>query len=316
MAGTVVSTKTGLALQIYAKTIASINAKNVFKEMCTVATITGGYSHRFNVMGTGIDTDVTSFALGDNPDLTQLSVNKRDITVDRTMTSRKKIDNWERKAANFDMVSAAVEQNATSMAIKIDKMVVATLDAAMLEGQLLAQDGSGKVVQDTAGNVNIAGYASLSGAEAKGDAILEALFSAGSVLDGKDQVGKQRYFVTSPAYYDKLVQSQKAVNRDFNSGNNGSIAMGNVLEIDGVKILKSNHIVATGLDSQAQGEALEGKTVIGWVLTEDVVGITELIGVNTDEWEEKKEKALYCDVEYAAGFGVLNPASLVAVTIS
>jgi len=309
----VVTTKTGLALQIYAKTIAGFERKNVFRELCSVQTIMAGFSHRFNVMGTGIDTDVTSFALGDNPDDNQLSVNKRDITVDRTLTSRKKIDNWERKAANFDMVSAAVDQNSTSMAIKVDKLCVAQLDAAMLEVQLLAEDGSGKVVQDTAGVVDNAVINSGSTSEAKGDALLEAIFAAGSILDGKDQVGEQRYFVAAPTWYDKLVLSTKGVNNDYNTGNNGSIADGKILTVDTTMILKSNNLTVTGLDCQATDKALDGKTLVGWFFTKDVVGITELIGVNTDEWEEKKEKAYYTDVEYAAGFGVLNPASLVAI---
>lgn len=313
MAQAVVTTKTGLALQIYARTIAAMERKNVFKETCTVQTITAGFSHRFNVMGTGIDTDVTSFALGALPDETQLSVNKRDITVDRTLTSRKKIDNWEKKAANFDMVSAAVDQNATSMAIKIDKLCVAQFDAAMLEAQLLAEDGSGKVVQDSAGVVDNAVINTGTTVEAKGDALMEAIFAAASILDSKDQVGEQRYFACEPSHYDKLVLSKKGVNADYNTGNNGSIMEGNVLKIDNVTIVKSNNITTTGLASQAVGKALEGKTLAGWFYTKDVVGITELIGVNTDEWEEKKEKAYYCDVEYAAGFGVLNPASLVAI---
>jgi ribosomal protein S8E len=304
----VVSTKTGLALQIYAKTIAAVERKNVFKELCTVQTIMSGFSHRFNVMGTGIDTDVSSFALGSNPAETQLSVNKRDITVDRTLTSRKKIDNWEKKAANFDMVSAAVDQNATSMAIKIDKLVVAELNTAMGEAQLLAEDGSGKVVQDSAGEVTDTVIGTGTTAEAKGDALLEAMFAAGSVLEGKDQVGKQRYFVTSPTMYDKLVLSKKGVNADYNSGANGSIAEGNVLTIDGVQILKSNNL------DTAPSNISVGTTLAGWFFTEDVIGITELIGLNTTEWEEKKEKCYYTDVEYAAGFGVLNPASLVAIT--
>lgn len=308
----VVSTKTGLALQIYAKTIAAFEKRNVFKELCTVQTITSGFSHRFNVMGSGIDTDVDTFALGGTPAESQLSVNKRDIVVTRTITSRKKIDNWERKAANFDMVSAAVEQNSTSMAIKVDKLVLAQLDAAMMEGQLLAEDGSGKVVQDTAGVVTV-DLTGITSAEAKGDEYISALFRAGGILNEKDQIGKARYFVTTEEIFEYLVQSKKGVNSDYNRGNNGSIMDGNIFKINDIAILTSNHIVSTGLSSQASGEALDGKTLKGWLLTEDVVGITELIGLNTTEWEEKKEKAYYTDVEYACGMGVLNPASLVAI---
>jgi len=312
----IVSTKTGLALQIYAKTIAAFNTKNVFKELFTTQTITAGFSHRFNVMGVGIDTDVSATTLGGAIAESQISVNKRDVIVDRTIVSRKKIDNWERKAANFDMVAAAVDQNSTSMAIKVDKLCLAQLDAAMLEPQLLAEDGSGKVVQDTAGFVDMAGYAVLATAELKGDAILEAIFAMGSVLDEKDQFGKTRYLALAPSYYDKLVLSKKGINNDYNSGSNGSIKDGNILSVDGSKIVKTNHLQGTGLASQAVGKPLAGKTVVGWYFTEDVVGITELIGINTTEWEERKEKAYYTDVEYACGMGVLNPASLVALTIS
>jgi hypothetical protein len=308
-----VSTKTGLALQIYAKTIAAFETKNVFKELCTTQTITSGFSHRFNVMGSGIDTDVNSFALGATPTESQLSINKRDIVVTRTLTSRKKIDNWERKAANFDMVSAAVDQNATSMAIKVDKLALGQLDAAMLEAQLLAEDGSGKVVQDTAGVVNV-DLTGLTTPESIGDIYVSALFRAGGILNEKDQVGKARYFVTSEEVYESMVQSKKGVNSDYNRGNNGSIMDGNIFKINDIAILTSNHIKSTGLASQATGKALNGKVLKGWLLTEDVVGITELIGLNTTEWEEKKEKAYYTDVEYACGMGVLNPASLVAIT--
>jgi len=101
----------------------------------------------------------------------------------------------------------------------------------------------------------------------------------------KAQVGKQRYFGCSPSHYDKLVLSKKGINADYNTGNNGSIAEGNVLKVDNVTIVKSNYLTTTGLASQAVGKALEGKTLAGWFYTEDVVGITELIGVNTDEWE-------------------------------
>lgn len=313
MATNVVTTKTGLALEIFAKTIAGFETKNVFLELVTKQTITGGYSHRFNVEGIGIDTDVNNTVLDTDIPTSQISINKRDIVVDRTLVSRKKIDNWERKAANFDMVATAVRQNSSSMAIKVDKLIINQLDQAMLAAQLLAEDGSGKVVQDTAGVVQNAAINSGATSEAKGDAILEAMFAAGSILDGKDQTDEQRYFVTAPSHYDKLVLSQKAVNRDYNSGNNGSIADGNVLKVDNTIILKSNNLTVTGLASQAVSEPLNGMTLVGWFFTKDVIGVTELIGMNTDSWEEKKEKVYYTDVEYAIGVGILNPASLVAI---
>jgi len=312
MADAVVSTKTGLALEIYAKTISSFERKNVFKELCTVQTITSGFMHRFNVMGTGDDADVTTVALGGEIATSQLSINKRDIIVDRTIDSRKKIDNWERKSANFDMVKTAVEQNAQAMARKVDKLILNEIDQTMLQPQLLAEDGSGKVVQDTSGVVIHDGLKDAD-TEVRGDAILEAIFKAGSILNRKDRTDKQRYVVMTPELYADLVLSKKAINADYNSGNNGSIKDGNVFKINDFTILTSNNIQTLGLACQDENKPLDGKTLSAWVLTEDVIGITELIGLNTDEWEDKKDKCYYVDVEYACGVGTLDPSSLVAI---
>ena len=314
MANDVVSSKTGLALEIYAKTLSAFNRKNVMKELCTVQTIQNGYMHRFYVNGVGTDSDVDSdFQLGDTIDTSQLSIAKKDIVVERTMVVRKRIDNWEKKAATFDMVKTAVEQNAQAMATKIDKKIFEQLDIAVDSPELKDSDDN-KVIQPQSGVVTHNGMKDAS-SSVRGDAVLEAIFSAGAFLSSNDRTGKQRYAVVSPQLYADLVLSQKAVNADYNPGNNGSIKDGKVLRINDTIILTSNNIQETGLKSQEDGHRLHGKIVKGWVLTEDVVGITELIGLTTDEWEDKKEKCLYLDVEYAAGFGVLDQTSLVALVV-
>ena len=309
-----VATKTGLSLEIYAATVARFAEVNVFKEICTVQTISGGYSGRFDVRGGGDSSSIKQLALGGEPAKSGLNLNKRNIEVERTFYDRKFIDNWEKKAVHFSLVEVAVEENADAMAEFVDEKILEQLDATMDMGQLLAEDGSGRVVQDTASVVDISAlYSAATNTEEKGDALLEGMFKAGAALNRKKQKGKQRYAAFTPELYTELVLSKKALNGDYNDGSNGSIKEGNVLAINNNKIITSNNIETTGLVSQGVGNALEGKTLAGWVLTEDVIGITEFGDIETDYWEEKKDKGIYVDIDYAFGVGTLNPASLVAI---
>ena len=308
-----VATKTGLALEVYAKTIARFAEVNVFKELCTTQTINGGYSGRFDVRGGGTSSNIRQHALGATPTNTGLALNKRNIEVERTFYDRKFIDNWEKKAIHFSLLEVAVEENADSMAEFVDEKVLEQIDATMDLPQLLAEDGSGRVVQDTATVITNTVIGTGGTAEAIGDAILEAAFEAGSALNRKKQKGKQRVLALTPELYTKLVLSQKALNADYNDGSNGSIKEGNVLMINNMKIITSNNIKTTGLVSQGVGKALDGLTLAGWVFTEDVIGITEFGAIETSHWEEKKDKGIYVDIDYAFGTGSLNPASLVAI---
>ena len=72
-----VATKTGLSLEIYAATVARFSEVNVFKEICTVQTISGGYSGRFDVRGGGDSSSIKQLALGGEPAKSGLNLNKR-----------------------------------------------------------------------------------------------------------------------------------------------------------------------------------------------------------------------------------------------
>lgn len=342
-----VSSKSGLALEVYGATITRFEEVNVFKELCTVKGITGGYSQRFDIRGGGSSDSIKQLAIGTAPSHSGLNLNKMNIEVERLFYDRKFIDNQERKQIHFSLLEVAVEENADAMAEFVDEQVLNQIDISMLKPQVLAEDGSGRVTQDTATIIDVSTeYASATTVEEEGDVVLEAMFKAGSALNRKKQKGKQRYMVLAPEVYTKLVLSKKALNGDYNDGSNGSIKMGNVLEINNMKIITSNAIpnpadaserfAFTGSTgdvyygtSNTKGvstytgdprtttistpTSAEGKEVIGFVLTEDVIGLTELSAIETDQWEEKKDKGWYVDIEYAFGLGTLNPASLVAI---
>lgn len=294
----VISTKDALALKIYAETLSAFERKNVLMELLTKQTIENGKSAQFIVNGVGDDADVATHALGALQTGTQMVMDERTIVVERPIYIRKELDQFEEKIQNANMRMMITGQNGGALAKKIDKRLFTELDVCFGTAGVGSQVGAGSVV-----NASISGGAT---AEAKGDAILDAIFAGLAIMNGKDITEEQVYFVTDNTNYYNLLQSQKAVNRDFNAGDNGSIADGNVFRIGDVMILRSNNLVKTG-NTNATG------TVQGWLFTKDCVGIVELMGMSTKEWFDDDYDFTVMKAQTTLGFGTLNPDALVCV---
>ena len=315
-----ITTKSGLALKIYAETLASFERKNIFMELITKQTIQNGKSAQFIVNGRGTENAINAttglpettgvintHTLGGNQrdGSSQMVVTERTILTERPIFVRKQLDNYEEKMAHYNIRSMITGQNGSSMANFLDKRVLVELDLATTAVATDTQYASGAVFNTliTTGTTS----------EAKGDAIVDAIFAGLSILDGKDQIGEQRYFVTSNTHYYNLLLSQKAINRDFNAGDNGSIADGNVFRIGDTIILRSNNL-ADALAPNAIAVSGQGNTLAGYLFTRDVIGMVELMGLQTKEWFDDDYDETVMKAQLAMGCDVLNPGSLVAIT--
>ena len=203
-----ITTKSALALTVYAETLASFERKNIFMELITKQTITSGKSAQFIVNGRGAEAtidpatglpsgtagvaggEVQTHTLGANQrdGASQMVVTERTILTERPIFVRKQLDNYEEKMAHYNIRSMITGQNGSTMANFVDRRVLVELDLATTATATDTQYASGAVF-----NTLITTGAT---AEAKGDAIVEAIFAGASILDGKDQIGEQRYFVT------------------------------------------------------------------------------------------------------------------------
>lgn len=320
-----VTTKEGLALKVYAETLAAFERKNVFMELITKQTITNGKAAQFIVNGRGADStisattglptgtagatggEVQTHALGANQrdGASQMVVTERTILTERPLFVRKQLDNYEEKMAHYNIRSMITGQNGSTMSNFLDRRILVELDLATAAAATDTQYASGAVFETliTTGST----------AEAKGDAIVSALFAALAIVDGKDQIGEQRYFVTNNTNYYNLLLSQKAVNRDFNAGDNGSIADGNVFRIGDTIILRSNNL-SDALAPNATTVSGQGDTLSGYLFTRDVIGMVELMGLQTKEWFDNDYDETVMKAQLAMGCDVLNPGSLVAIT--
>jgi hypothetical protein len=86
----------------------------------------------------------------------------------------------------------------------------------------------------------------LASASPTGNSLVASVFAAAQTMDEKDVGPNDRYLVCRPAEYYTLIQSDRAINHDWNVGASGgpagSYRSGQITELAGFKILKSNHI--------------------------------------------------------------------------
>lgn len=323
-----ITRKSDLELELYAETLAEFQRKNVFMELITKKTITQGKSTQFIVdsdkdavqrinAATGLPEDTTGVGAVDGfvnthanganqrDGASDIYINERTIVVERPIFVRKQYNAFEEKVAHYDGRSIITGQVARSMSNYLDRRILVELDQAVGAAATTTQYASGSVYNSAIG----AGAT----AEAKGDALLDAIFAGNAILDGKDQIGEERYFVTTNTNYYNLLQSQKAVNRDFNAGDNGSIATGNVFRIGDVTILRSNNI-SDALAVNACGISGEGTNMVGYLFNKRVIGMVELMGLQTKSWFDDDYDETVFKAQLAGGWDVLNPGSLVTVT--
>jgi hypothetical protein len=331
-----IASRENLALKIYAETLASFKRKNVFMDLVTKQTINAGKSAQFIVDTRGVDADVENIVAGtagtvgansmdagvvrthklgvDSRTLaSDVLIGERTITVERPKIIRKNIDDFDAQIVPYNTRAIATGQMGSSMASYVDKRVIYELDKAMVVTELIDTNNGNIQVQDVASNVYSSAISSGATREAKGDAIVEAMFAGLEELEGKDQMTDDVVFITSNENYYNILLSQKAVNRDFNGGDNGSIADGNVFRIGNVTILRSNNY-NDSLLANTLGMTGGGDTFVGFMFNKSVMGLVELYGLKTKQWTDDDYDQYVMKAQLASGYGVLNPASLVAVT--
>ena len=95
------------------------------------------------------------------------------------------------------------------------------------------------------------------GASPDGDSVLAGLLSAAQKFDERNVPEGDRFAILPPSMYYLLVNSNKdAINRDYNTESNGSVASGTVMSVGGIRLFKSNH-VPTANESSSQ-DAIHG----------------------------------------------------------
>ena len=290
-----------LALKIYSgEVLNAFDKKNLALDLIKVRTIASGSSSQFPVTGNIADTSVATHTPGDDVSTTDMLVSERLIAIEDLQYVSTFVDNYEEKMAHFEVRGELAKRSGESLATKIDKQAFGVV--------LAATQATGVANQPNGSEVNNDVIETGATSEEKGDAIMASIFAAVSILDGNDVTG-DKIFITNPTNYYNIVQSQKVINRDFNGGDNGSIAKGNVIEVAGVKIMMSNHM--------GQGTAVDvggvNKKLQGLLFTQDCAGVVKLMDVASESNYIPEKLGTLMTSSYALGMGILNPGASVAI---
>lgn len=200
---------------------------------------------------------------------------------------------------HYDVRGEYSFQLGQALAIAADKNLI-QLVALAARAATTVEDGYG------GSSLTNAGY------DATADTLAQGIFDASQILDEKDIPASDRYCILKPKHYNLLVQSSKAIHRDF--GGSGDYASGKVHMIDSVRIIKSNHVPSANL-SQVAGtnNTYHGDftNTIGVVFHRSAVGTVKLMDLAVEhEYEIRRQGTLFV-AKYAQGSGILRPEAAV-----
>ena len=305
---------------------------NIFKPLHTIRTIDSGKSAQFPVTGiasASYHTPGENIADGGNSYLSDVKKSEKIINIDKMLVASTFLANIDDVKNHYDIRSVYANELGKALAVRFDTAIAKTFLAAARDSANLTTTSAGSTY-DVAGeafgrgNLDPTAVDTFTGAQLVG-----ALFATAQRLDEQDVPSDGRFCVLRPAEYYKLVTGAdasntfsltSAINSDI--GGQGSIASGNVPQIAGISLYKSNHLPSTdlsggaGVDAGSNNDIFAGNGVgydgdfrntFGIVSHSAAVGTVKLLDLATEsEYQIERQGTLFV-AKYAMGHGILRP---------
>jgi len=301
---------------------------NVMKDLHTVRTISNGKTAQFPATGIATakyHTAGENIADTDNSYLSDIKKNEITISIDDVLLSSTFLANIDELKTHYDVRSIYAAELGKALAKRFDIAVLKTLIAGARQDSTIAGGVGGTKLTGAILNT--------------GTGLLQAIYDVAKALDEKDVPEDDRYAILTPTQYYKLItdaSSNNALNRDF--GGVGSIATGNIPQIAGISLYKSNHlqdIITLGAEAnQDQDDDKANNDVFdvnhagsdngtgyngdisstGFVAGHKAgVGTVKLLDLATEsEYQMERQGTLFV-AKYAMGHGVIRPECCVEV---
>jgi hypothetical protein len=272
--GIINTSGTDIALKVFSgEVLTAFSTNNVFLPLVNVRSIDSGKSAQFPVIGNLSATTVHTPGQDIVP--STIAAAEQVITITARRYASVFVDDMQEAMSHYEVRGQYSTEIGNILAKKVDQAVVAQLDAC--EGAT-PKTGQPTINADLDLGVTLTT-----------DEFVDAMFTAQQRFDEKDITGERVCVVNPEAYYN-IVQSSKAVNRDWTS-NNGGIDSGNVFKIAGVRILTSNNISSGNW---------------GYMFTPAAVGVVKLLDIVSEANYVPEKLGTLLVSSYAMGEGVLN----------
>jgi hypothetical protein len=145
--------------------------------------------------------------------------------------------------------------------------------------------------------------------------IIAAVYTAAQKFDEKNIPESDRYVLVSPATYWSIVTNDKILNKDF-GGSNGVYSDGTVINVAGMKIVKTNnlsvnHTTATSTYPDYSSKyAVDATKTLALVMHPQALGTVKLMDLSSEmEWDMRRQVTLMVS-KMLVGHGVLRPECL------
>jgi len=260
-----------------------------------------------------------AFDGGSNKYLQRFRHNEKQIFIDDVLVSSVFVADIDELKNHYDVRSTYSREIGRALAYTADKNLIRTVIA----GARVATDRFGGTNATYLGaQIDVSAASSSTNAS---EDLIAALFSAAQKMDEANVPTDGRYALLTPANYYKLVNgdgAKIAINKDY--GGNGNIAKGQIVEIAGITVMKSNHIPtasetsatnvhnASGIKNDpfatngvGYGQANFGATE-GIVFHTDAVGTVKLMDLSVESDYIMDRLGTLMLAKYAMGHGILR----------
>jgi len=306
-----------LFLKVFSGEVLTAFARNnIFNDaLHSVRTITSGKSAQFPVTGTA----TAAYHTPGNPlvGANQIRAGERVISIDDLLISQAFVSNLDELKNHYDVRATYADELGKALAKTYDQNVAKVIANASRASSTITGPAGGLTLTLGSGNT--------ASANVSGDEIAAAIYDIAQTFDERDIPPTDRFCVLPPAEYYKLAESAtRTVDVDFNpGGGNGSFASGNVQQIAGIPILKSNNIPQSNVSSEVSGTnnsyAGDDSKTIGLVFHKSAVGTVKLMDMTT-EISGQDYGIMYQGTlmvaKYALGHGILRPECAAAIKLS
>jgi len=276
--------------------------------------ITGRMEAYYHQPGTAIN------GTGNDPS----DLNERVITLDALMISDVAILEVDELMSYFDVRQVYTTELGRALASEYDRRVARMIFAAASNS---TQPLNKAINAHKTGNgITLGSDYTGAGAtrQAKGDALVNAIFDARVAFEGKDVPVDSMCAVFTPEDYFLISQSSRAINTDFNGGGggNGTIATGQTLQVAGIPILMSNHVTQANYTLQSGDHNADYAQNLskckGLIFSKEAVGVLTLLSPSLQMTGSEYKVQYQADLmvaRQAIGMGVLRAESACKIVI-
>ena len=242
------ATDNAMFLKVFAGEVATaFSEANIMLPLTRVRTISSGRSAQVPLTGKAVakyhtpgESLITDQDGADTPAdyLSTMKVNEKIIKIDDLLTSSCFIDDLDQAKSHFDYRGPFTAELGKALAVELDKNII----------RAMYQSATGSASDPIVAGMGDVHLGATTSAAVTTEGMIGAFFEAAQKMDANDLPADGRFAVLGPELYYRLIQKAgslgNAINTDFSG--RGSVATGQVMEVAGIKIYKSNHIDDVG----------------------------------------------------------------------